>query len=1619
MKNNLRTFSEYENRVIDLTRRNRLLKIPKRGRTIIFDESIKKFLVQYGSLDNLNIEFIHRQILQHEQSINLEDAKDDNNSVSPDVPLVNVLGEKLITLLNAFRLDAKRKFEESGLHTLFLTIGKVKWKEPMTGTAKSSNVVKDYDFNAPLLLIPIRIEENKNPKKTIISSCLEAEEITHNKILALLLAKQYKVRKLEFSYDSSTDWLEAYKDLCLQVREIFSELNLEYEMNDDIQIAQYSFFGEQIYADLHGNKDVILQHEFINALCSHAPIQQTELIQTVDNPDALLTVDDDYNVLDADVSQLKILHNVLNGNHLNVQGPPGTGKSQTIVNIISNLLARGKTVLMVCEKQVALEVVLNRLKNVGLNSLCLPLFQNKIDKRTFAKNILKDYDRVLEEARSCKKRSGLDASIKKREGKIAHLRSYAAALGECVKPLNKSVHWVHGEWAKHSTITENIQNIYWKGSDPLEMDFDKYQNILSRLGDLAEVHNIRIDGGMRYWENVLRVHVSPDFINRVLDVLNEIRRLFISFNVENTDGVKLKSIRDARAFIDVSNSMGIIKEVLGLCIENADFSCVKHKVDEAWHFVEHYLSEEKDLLQKFNIPYQYDPIFEELPTDKIDGATSISLLRVAAKDMDVILNCMDTIKLRMSEFSTDNVLIDDFLLYEEILCVDFPINNVKGWAAKEVAESILEKLCILNRMYFQYLNTKHTIDRWGVIIEDMQLHASMSIGERFARSYKSFLRHFHFKYRNDCRMLSKWCNAVEPKKHVEFEEIATAIKDYFVLRKKIDSLLKSFNLHHMHEEKWIEINQVPLLLSIVESGVKVFKASGLKRFPLHIIQLCDLDFKDGIREVCSAINDIFIVLDKSWDVFESCDFGEMSLSDLMHQLSLFGDSIKYNAQVANYVLSMLKGHERDCSITELREYRNELHHLHVKLVVAKKFELESVFDSSNVFECIFKHHGLFKHFLNVAEDFESFIYRDKSDSSSITIKESLDYNANFNNRLSSTKEFIEKYTALKLRLDGLFANDKSVDAIEQLSLFDANKFIEGMIEDQSGLQNWLDYKRTHSKLKNLGQGWLLDIIKDQRVEKLQSLLAQALWSAWLEGYYQTQPILQDFNLKDHKKIISEFKSLEAETLKLNVSRIISQHASKVHNGQLSFPGYSFLVRQSQLKSRHKPIRKVVNEIGNLLLAHKPCWMVSPLTLSSYVPYGSLSFDVVIIDEASQLRVEHSLGAISRAKQVVIFGDENQLPPTSFFNNCDDSDDDDFDNYESILHATKEVLPGGNNLLSYHYRSRSEDLIAFSNYYVYENRLVTFPGPNNDKKGVQFEYVSDGLFDGGNSGSRKNAVEARRVIEKCLNQVNQEPHKSLGVIAFSRSQEIAIRDALLDALKENIHLQDKLNENGDGQEPFFIKNLESVQGDERDVIILSIGYGKNKKTGHVYNRFGPINSKNGYRRLNVAVTRAREKVICVSSIKSTDIRSTAESSRGVTMLQKYLEYAESNIKVLEGSKMRQDQIGVFPDSPFEQEVKDALERRGYKVDAQIGVSGFKIDLAIINPRDGQSYALGIECDGATYHSSYSARMNDRVRQSILEGLGWSLYRIWSQHWISHQEEIINDIVMMVDNASKSS
>ncbi len=444
-----------------------------------------------------------------------------------------------------------------------------------------------------------------------------------------------------------------------------------------------------------------------------------------------------------------------------------------------------------------------------------------------------------------------------------------------------------------------------------------------------------------------------------------------------------------------------------------------------------------------------------------------------------------------------------------------------------------------------------------------------------------------------------------------------------------------------------------------------------------------------------------------------------------------------------------------------------------------------------------------------------------------------------------------------------------------------------------------------------------------------------------------------------------------------------------------------VLRQQVNARRRKPLRWLFSNAATAILQLKPCIVTSPLGVAQFLHHSAYQFDVVIFDEASQIPTADAVVPMAHGKQVVIVGDSQQMPPTSFFDRTIDSasgdDDDDLavTQFESVLQECETLLP--TRRLLWHYRSRDERLIAFSNHLFYDGSLLTFPASwsEHPARGVHFEYVANAIY--GRGGSRTNPQEAERVIELLADELTSAPEQEVAVTAMSIAQGREIQERIEANAGALDPLQRWLDAGG------RVKNLETIQGDECDTMILSFGYGKDAGGTPVLN-FGPLSRDDGYRRLNVAVTRARKKTILVSSLRASDIPPTVGS--GGQLVRRYLDYAERGpIALVED--LRASGVDQF-DSVFEEEVARQLRGRGWSVDTQVGVSRFRIDLGVRDPDEPGRYLAGIECDGATYHGSESARDRDITRQAVLERLGWTILRVWSPDWFADRQGVIGDL-----------
>ena len=485
----------------------------------------------------------------------------------------------------------------------------------------------------------------------------------------------------------------------------------------------------------------------------------------------------------------------------------------------------------------------------------------------------------------------------------------------------------------------------------------------------------------------------------------------------------------------------------------------------------------------------------------------------------------------------------------------------------------------------------------------------------------------------------------------------------------------------------------------------------------------------------------------------------------------------------------------------------------------------------------------------------------------------------------------------------------------------------------------------------------------------------------------------------------EYSEVDREHIANTPQRIKRALALRAQRARNDHPAQDDLIHaQAKRKRGHLPLRDLFERAGDVLSALRPCWTMSPLLVAEALP-AEANFDVVIFDEASQVKPADAISAIVRARQVVVAGDDRQLPPTAFFDGAEIAETEDDDHalvsgFESILDVLGALLRV--RMLEWHYRSRDERLIAYSNNSFYNGSLVTFPGAlGSDSLGHILVPPQPDVTD-----TRSSSGEIKTVIDLMLDHARSRPNESLGVIAMGSHHSNRLETAFQERL--STIRDDAVDRFFSDSKPerTFIKNLERVQGDERDAIILTVGYSK-QSDGRLLYRFGPLNQEGGERRLNVAITRARRRLTVVSGFSHTDHDPTKSLSAGAKHLFDYLRFAATG-----GWELPNPVDHAL--NPFELSILKRLEAEGLNVRPQYGVSGYRIDFAIVHPDNPGEFILAVEADGASYHSSATARDRDRLRQQVLEQLGWSFYRVWSTSWFRNPDREVAKIVEAIES-----
>lgn len=1607
--------------------KKQLLDFGKRNRLINFREGQRSSI----KITSPSFDMLWKLVAVNEQEIVFPYAKkvrfDDEGEekydtiIKGDVETDKSIGD-LQKTLKALRYKSNTSIDEQGINTLYLTFGMLKWKE----RDDSSQV-----FSAPVILVPVKlfIESLISPYRLT----LHDDEIVINPTLSHKLDNDFGITMPEF--DSTHDSPTEYIDKLLHKIE-----NKGWYVEKSIHLTNLSFLKINMYKDLDRNEEKINSNPVIAALVGEQePIQVSGELNNFDHDKQIRPLDT-FQVVDADSSQQDAILLSKKGVSFVLQGPPGTGKSQTITNIIAEAIADGKKVLFVSEKMTALQIVYNRLASVGLADFCFTLHSHKAKKkeilRALANSINIDHTRVRDEALA-----QLDLLERKRD----FLNEYQKELHTPTSGLNMSIFSVNGKLAKLENVPDVVFSIPETDSITTA-DLNERVYLLNELSKTIEkrsedyVDNVWRDSSIKVLTNALRHEIDSN-VNSAIPIMKEMTEqhsyICTKFNI------KLEpSLTGIDELISV---LSFLSKTPFIPLEWITSHDIESLIDNARQYkknIEQLISAKNELRDKF-----VEQVFNIDATKYKDRLSNLAFqLQVLLKD-----NTHNFTFQIINQINNETKLINDSInsLFEEArivaskLCIPIP-DTFEEFALFAETTKTLEEihkthptlkwfnndelLRIKSDIKTHELSHKTVIESKRVILncfdKEILNWDFYPVLQRYRGEHKSLFRSFSRQYHKDRKQLDAFLSnggslsyndALETLKTLKTlsdnQEFISNNSQYYRenygnlyadLDTQWDILYNKINTfeHYIshtqtipsHLREAITNEQLPIA-DIIHFNTQHSKYDIVSAFEqLSSILKCDFDKKTNWKDIKVFVEQVETLttdlISKSNDLISlrntSCDFGTLisdlnllvSFNVLQKELTIQKDTIQ------DLYKEYYHGIETDWDLLfESLNYSIELSNLIAKYDFPLPF-VEEICGNNNQIKSFCNEKALL---------------------------------------ISGQREKLQKYIAW---FASLFKNGKDFYQCNILDL--ANRM--SLCKDKKHLlEEWVDYCSTREKCGKAGLGEYVNKVVDFGVKSdyIVDAYLKRFYHLWLDAILPNFPAVQNFRGRIQEQTIKEFCELDKGQFKIAQARVRERALSRIPDFNTISDArdeIAILKRELNKQRRLMPLRKLFMAIPNLITSLRPCFMMSPLSVSVFLEAQSYNFDMVIFDEASQVHTEDAVGAIMRGKQTIIVGDTKQLPPTNFFLTSLNDEDFDIDSaesiedynagaYESILDEAVAVLP--ERSLRWHYRSRHEHLIAFSNIKIYNNQLITFPSSVEDAPdcGVEYVYVKDGVYDRG--GKKNNIAEARKVAELVFEHIKKHPERSLGVVTFSEAQQNAVDAVIRQKRIENPHFESFFIE--DKEEPFFIKNLENVQGDERDTIIFSIGYAKDNK-GIMYMNFGPLSREGGYRRLNVAITRAKHNIKLIGSIMPTDIYLDKVSSEGVKMLRSYIEFAQQGIVALEKELTFNYDLNF--DSPFEEAVYDFLQSKGYNVITQVGCSGFRIDMAVKHPSQNGKFAIGIECDGATYHNSRTARERDRLRQAILEDMGWTIYRIWSTDWIkdpkTEEEKLVNAIEQAIGN-----
>lgn len=1571
-----------------------------------------------------------------------DESSGDRKHRDSDVQVL-LFSSEMESQLRTIRSTAQTAIEESGASILYLTFGFLEWIEREDS---------DEPRLAPLFSIPVHLNRGRLDKESgtyQYTISYTGEDIFPNLSLREKLNSDFALALPDFEEDETPD---GYLD---KVASLIEKRQPNWSVRRFGALTLLNFSKMLMYLDLDPSRwpqdqRNLVQHPIVqrffkssgDTTATASGSAEEYRIDDLDQIHQLFPLIDD-----ADSSQHSALIDAVNGKNLVIEGPPGTGKSQTITNLIAAAMLNGKKVLFVAEKMAALEVVKRRLDRAGLGDFCLELHSHKSQKR----KVLEELDARVKKRVSSPAR--IDADIQLYEEKKEQLNLYAREINECWRKTGLSIHDIFSGASRYrQQLTISPKELHIEGLtgkslteiDRLKLvdQVDAFQKIYrAMLEQLGADQNLTDHPWSGVENTEIQLFDAESVVNELIrwqDSLSSLRaQIQVVSDTLNCAETAIFTFQGCRLLIDDAQKLPELsgKEVYTALVQldNITLNNAKAQLARYEAIQNSYKELSDDLVLDSLVEFSQSLAVPQLPdlqkktgsvrdTRLKDIIRCITTLAKVEQELQPLVNQLSEVREALPKTIGDHLGFNQkgleaaCELFEVVDSLDSGLISSRSELFENdeldpVLDELDQKLEILIELRSSVSDQLRVTD----LPDESHLKAFLTqtkrsgVGKFFSgdwwqarKQIKSLAVSSDGRIDNAEHVLNDAISYVQGMHELDVARYKRVLGDHFSGLDTDVSGLKTLR-------SWVvKVRQVygigfgkkaAIGDAILSLETRIFK--GIK-------QLESQGLSEKIKTLLSKFNDVN-------SLCPSMPEGLTIDSDLLGNSGLL--SVKRGALTES--LHPVQSWIRNDTLS-IADIEHKLEKL------AQLAELQRDFSANDVLTGLFSEQGKLAvgHSVNnsanlssiqatlelathIHEQIDSESLRKallavKSEDDVSQIRECLNtLTQSWQNQLKDLESFSEYVNLIEEQW--LDCTDWGIDA-----LLDRN---QAAIDKPEWLNDWLNFVRIRDDMnaKGLEPLWIKIIKGELNIEQAKTALDMAIFDQLAREVLQEKPYLSRISGKSQKALQETFCEYDHKLKQLQRDRIASvlleRRVPTGYSGgrKSEYTEMALIKNELGKKTRHIPIRQLVNRASNALIALKPCFMMGPMSAAQYLRPGHLQFDLIVMDEASQIKPEDALGVIARGKQLVVVGDPKQLPPTSFFDRRDSGDDEEDSaavaDTGSILDASLPLFEM--RRLRWHYRSQHESLIAFSNRNFYDNDLVIFPSPHAQSPdfGVKFTYVRDARF-----VNQRNTQEARIISNAIVEHALNRPSESLGVVAMSAKQREQIEGSLDELCKRNPLASEAVDRLRNGDDGLFIKNLENVQGDERDVIFISCTYGPGEVGGRVYQRFGPINSDVGWRRLNVLFTRSKKRMHVFSSMRAEDILLSETSKRGVIALRNFLHFAEKGN--MDGSPVH---TGKAPDSDFEVAVIEALYQAGFECEAQVGVAGFFVDIAVKDPGNPGRYLIAIECDGATYHSAKSARDRDRLRQEILERLGWEIHRIWSTDWFANPKGELDPII----------